>query len=47
VASTVECRVPPAANVLGTKEISPNGRSLLYTKFVSPGADLMLVENFK
>ena len=27
--------------------LSPNGRSLLYTKFVSIGADLMLVENFK
>src|SRR5207244_3421473 len=26
--------------------LSPNGRSLLYTKFVSSGADLMLVENF-
>jgi hypothetical protein len=27
--------------------LSPDGRSLLYTKFVSGGADLVLVENFK
>ena len=27
--------------------LSPNGRSLLYTKFVSSGADLVVVENFK
>jgi serine/threonine protein kinase len=27
--------------------LSPNGRSLLYSKFVSTGADLTLVENFK
>ena len=27
--------------------LSPNGRALLYTKFVSAGADLVLVENFK
>jgi hypothetical protein len=27
--------------------LSPNGRSLLYSRFVSSGADLTLVENFK
>ena len=27
--------------------LSPNGRSLLYTRFVSSGSDLMLAENFK
>jgi hypothetical protein len=44
----------PASQVSGAAaasgyglSFSPNGRSLLYTKFVSTGADLMLVENFK
>jgi hypothetical protein len=27
--------------------LSPNGHSLLYTKFVSAGADLVLVDHFK
>ena len=31
----------------GGESISPDGRYLRYTKMVSSGADLMLVENFK
>jgi len=27
--------------------LSPNGHNLLYTKFVSSGSDLVLIENFR
>ena len=31
----------------GAFTVSPDGQTILYTTFVSRGADLMLIENFK
>ena len=32
---------------VGTFAVSPDGQTILYSRLVSHGADLMLIENFK
>jgi hypothetical protein len=38
---------PPGLQVVGYFAASPDGQTILYSRLVSNGADLMLIENFR
>ena len=45
--ATLEIVVPAAGLTVGSFAVSPDGQTILYSRLVSHGADLMLIENFK
>ena len=47
VASLKDLPFPETWPWRGALTVSPDGRTILYTTYVSRGADLMVIENFK
>jgi Tol biopolymer transport system component/DNA-binding winged helix-turn-helix (wHTH) protein len=45
--ATLEIPLPAPGRNIGYFAVSPDGRTILYSRLVSNGADLMLIENFR
>jgi Tol biopolymer transport system component/DNA-binding winged helix-turn-helix (wHTH) protein len=45
--ATLEILFPASALRIGSFAVSPDGQTILYSRLVSNGADLMLIENFR
>ena len=45
--ATLEMLFPASGLAVGCFAVSPDGQTILYSRLVSNGADLMLIENFR